>query len=123
MELNKKQLEFWAFIVIMALAASIAVLLIDFQIKTAILEESNRLRLTIEGWQGGQNRQAANANGAVPDASNDAAIPGDVLVVDPPGMETGSDANGHKASNQSTSNRRAKPRRPAGPGTIPGGNL
>jgi len=123
MDLNKKQLEFWAFIIIMALGASIAVLLIDFSIKTAILEESNKLRLVIEGWQGGQHRQATNANGVVPNPDNDAPIPGDVLVVDPPGMEAGSGANGSKAPGKSTSNRRTQPNRPSRPGTIQGGNL
>lgn len=123
MDLNKRQLEFWAFIIIMALGASIAVLLIDFSIKTAILEESNKLRLVIEGWQGGQHRQTTDANGVVPDPDNDAPIPGDVLVVNSPGMETGSGANGSKASDKSASNRRAQSRRPSSPGTIPGGNL
>lgn len=123
MDLNKKQLEFWAFIIIMALGASIAVLLIDFSIKTAILEESNKLRLVIEGWQGGQHRQATDANGVVPNPDNDAPISSDVLVVDPPGMETGSGANGSKTPDKSTSNRRAQSRRPSRPGTIPGGNL
>lgn len=122
MQLTKKQLEFWTFIIVMALAASIAVLLIDFTIKTAILEESNKLRLVIEGWQGGQNRQATDANGAVADPDNDAAIPGDVLVVDPSRMEAGGAANGSKAPRQSPANGRAKSRRPSSPGTIPGGN-
>jgi hypothetical protein len=124
-ELSKKQAEFWAFIIIMCTAAAIAVLLLDFGIKSAILEESTRLRLLIEGEEvrrSGHKRAEANANGATNDAPHDAAIPSDVLVVDPLGMEAGDDSNGAEKSAADSPNRRAQSGRPASSRTIPGGD-
>lgn len=122
MDLTRKQAEYWAFIIGLMIAIAIAVLLIDFAIKASILEESNKLRMTIEGVRSGQVPTAANASGANSLHSDDASIPSDVLVVDNSGMEAGNVHNGTQKEAARKTTGRAKPRRPSSSGTIPGGN-
>jgi hypothetical protein len=95
MELNRKQLEFWTFTIVLCLILTFTVLLVDFGIKAAILEESAKLRLAIEEAKlRGQRPSAANESGTATLNSDDASIPSDVLVVDATGMETGNVPNG-----------------------------
>lgn len=124
MEISKKQAEFWAFIIIMCTVAAIAILLVDFGIKTAILEESNKLRLVIEEEEvrrNGRKHAGTNASGSPNDANNDAPVPGDVLVDDTTGMETGYVSNGNTETSgpASAANRRTKPSRQTNPRAIP----
>lgn len=121
MELTKKQAEFWAFIIIMCTMAAMAILLVDFGIKSAILEESTRLRLTIEEHNG-QQRQESNASGVANDAPNDPPFPSDVLVEYPKRMEAGNDTNGSAKAARRPANRPTKPGGSSGSGTIPHGN-
>jgi hypothetical protein len=121
MEMTKKQAEFWAFIIIMCTMAAIAILLVDFGIKSAILEESTRLRLTIEEHSGRQ-RQETNASGASDDAPNDPPFPSDVLVVNPERLEKGNVHNGSAEAAHRPANRRTKPSGQADTGTVPNGN-
>jgi hypothetical protein len=110
--LTRKQAEFWAILIIACTIVAIAVLLIDFGIKTAILEESVKLRLKIEEWERGQHTETATI-GATNDAPIDDSVPSLVLVDDPAGMETGkSPNNGTGTVRNTTSKRRAKPIRP-----------
>lgn len=109
MEMTRKQAEFWSLIIAMMIAVAIIILLIDFGIKAAILEESNKLRLVIEKERSGQKPGSANANGAANDTPNNPPLPSDVLVVDPPRMET---RNGHTGSQKPPArarNRRNEP--------------
>jgi hypothetical protein len=124
-EISKKQAEFWAFVLMMCIAVSCVVLLVDFGIKAAILEESNKLRLTIEEEEvrrSGRRREEANANGIVPDAPVDAPIPGHVLVVDAAGMEETGPSNGAAEPLPAARIRRPKSGRPATDRAIPSGD-
>lgn len=91
MELGKKT-EFWAVVLIVCLVVSVAVMLVDFGIKSAILEESNRLRRVIEEHQIGQRTAAATQAGTSHDGSVDYPFPSDLLVGDPRPVETRDDA-------------------------------
>jgi len=113
MQMTKKQAEFWVALLVLCIIVAVAVLLVDFGIKAAILEESNKLRLTIEGIERGQNAGGAAQDRADNNTSNDATIPSDVLVGDTPGMEAGSADNPATVNGQSQATRRPKSRRPA----------
>lgn len=80
MTLTRKQMEFWSILLAMAIGVSVLILIIDFGIKGAILEESTRLRLRIEEWERGRSADKANANGASNDAPVIAPFPSDLLV-------------------------------------------
>jgi hypothetical protein len=111
MQLSRKQLEFFGVIIVICTIISAVILLIDFGIKTAILEESVRLRLKIEQWErvNGLNTKTT-ANGVVDDAPINTPVPGLVLVDDTPGMETTERSNGaEKIRKVSPQNRRPKP--------------
>lgn len=73
-DMSKKQAEFFAFLILICTVTAAFILLIDFQIKGAILEESNRLRRIIE-------RQSTPANGSRPDnnSHNDTGYPADMV--------------------------------------------
>lgn len=122
--MSKKQAEFWVALIVMCIIFAIAILLVDFGIKAAILEESNRLRLVIEEEvrTSGRNATGANAGRAANDGNNHPAFPADVLVEHSTGMEEGSSANGDTAPNTGTRKRRAQPARPSRPRTIPNGD-
>jgi hypothetical protein len=106
MELNKKQTEFWAVILIICLVVSAAIMLVDFQIKQAILEESVRLRLAIEEWEVRSSGLRANKNRATNDSTDNATISGSVLVDQPARMETGNVSNGATKQAPKTTARR-----------------
>lgn len=89
MEMTRRQAEFWTLIIGICTVVSIAVLLLDFGIKAAILEESTRLRIAIEDEARKNGRQSKETNtGRIDnDDSVDGPIPDDLLVVDSTGME------------------------------------
>ena len=112
MNLTKKQLEFWTIALLFCIGISVLILLVDFGIKAAILEESTRLRIKIEEWESGRGPAKANASGVGNDTSIDSDIPGPLLVEHTPGMEKGGSANGDSAETTPTEKRRrAQPRR------------
>jgi|SRR5215475_8370821 len=94
MELNRKQTEFWAVILIICLVVSAAIMLVDFQIKQAILEESTRLRVALEEWEVRYSGLRASQNRATNDSADNPTIPGTVLVDQPARMEAGNVSNG-----------------------------
>lgn len=124
MEMSKKQAEFWVALIVLCTIFAVAILLVDFGIKSAILEESNRLRIKIEDWERANGRKSAGTNevGNANDASDNYPLPSDVLVVDTSRLEAGNgDArNTTKARNTSTNG--AKSSRPARNRTIPNGD-
>jgi hypothetical protein len=124
-ELTKKQAEFWVAILVLCIIFAVAILLVDFGIKAAILEESNRLRLQIEDWevrQSGRVAAAANAGRTGNDDSDNPPFPSDVLVDNATGMEKGSSPNGDTAPRANPRKRRAQPSRQASPRTIQDGD-
>ena len=111
MELNKKQTEFWAVILIICLVVSAAIMLVDFQIKQAILEESSRLRMSLEAWEVRTSGLRTGQDRASDDSANHTTIPGSVLVDQPTGMEAGNVSNGAKAqAPKATARRQPKPK-------------
>lgn len=125
MEMSKKQAEFWVALLVLCIIFAVAILLVDFGIKSAILEESTRLRLVIEDEEvrrSGRKPAGTNAVGANNDRGNDVPFPSDVLVDHPPGMEKGSSPNGDKTPGATTRKRRAQPSRPSSPRTIQNGD-
>jgi hypothetical protein len=115
MEMSKKQAEFWVALLVLCLIFAVAITLVDYGIKASILEQSNRIRLLIEEWEINHGRNATGANEVRTndDPDNNTPIPSDVLVVNPPGMETGNDATGHTATTSNSRAQRPKPGRPA----------
>jgi hypothetical protein len=82
--------KFWVFLIGALLAVSVLVLLLDMGIKSAILEESNALKRTINEvkWNGaGPGPDKADSNGASDHGSDDASNDGDNVSVFPPRME------------------------------------
>jgi hypothetical protein len=124
MEMSKKQTEFWVALLVLCIIFAVAIMLVDFGIKSSILEQSNRIRLLMEDWEIRNGRITTGATDIRDndDHSNDIAFPGDVLLFDPPGMETGNADNGTAEKTDNTSTRRSKPIRPTSPRTIPHGD-
>ena len=89
MELTKKQAEFWGTLIGLMIAVALFVLLIDIQIKNAILEQSTRLRLAIEkeARDRGRGTEGTIPDGIYHESGYDAAIPADLLVDDATRME------------------------------------
>jgi hypothetical protein len=82
--------KFWVFLIGALLAVSVLVLLLDMGIKSAILEESNALKRTMNEvkWNGaGPGPDKADSNGASDHGSDDASNDGDNVSVFPPRME------------------------------------
>lgn len=118
MNMTQKQAEFWAFVVGLCTVVAIAVLLLDFGIKAAILEESTRLRLKIEEWERGQHAKATTV-GTDNDVPEHSSILAPLLVDNAPGMEAGSSDNGDKVTPiRKTNRRRAKPSGPIDPSGV-----
>jgi hypothetical protein len=112
MEMTNKSTKFWTMMLLMVLGMSVLVLMIDFSIKGAILEESLKLRREIQGWKA-TNGTKPEGRADFPGPSHrpdDSPILGDVLAVKPTGMEAGSPPNGTTGSAASTSQRRANGR-------------
>ncbi len=121
MEMTRKQAEFWTVLLFLCVIAATAILMLDFGIKAAILEESTRLRLLIEAHSG-KVAGPANANGVANDAPDNTPVPGDVLVVNSGTVETGNVHNGSKDTLSTTTSGRNKPSRPNRNRAVPGGN-
>lgn len=115
MQLTKKQMEFWTVILVLCLGTAFLVLVIDFGIKAAILEESNRLRLKIEGWEVANGRGTAetNAVGIGDDAPVNTDLSGDVLVDEPTRMEAANVPDGTTEKAHTPNGNRAQPSRQA----------
>jgi len=124
MNVTQKQAQFWSTLLAMMIVVAVAILFLDFGIKSAILEESLRLRGLIEeeGKRRGQRSSAANADGIRDDASVDSPLPSDLLVHESPRMEEGSSPNGHTSKARIPRTRNAKPSRPDSGGTIQSGS-
>jgi hypothetical protein len=72
-QMSKKQAEFFTVLILICTVTAAAILLIDFQIKGAILEESNKLRRVIEGVRNGQS--PTSADGYRPDSDTGYNVP------------------------------------------------
>jgi hypothetical protein len=111
MQLTKRQMEFWTLILVLCIGTAIVVLLLDFGIKAAILEESTRMRLKIEEWErlNGRHSEGTNEGRDGNDALDNPPLPSDVLVVDAARMEERVNPNGSPRTARKTNKRRAQP--------------
>jgi hypothetical protein len=75
-EMSKKQIEFFVILIWVAVLTAIAILVIDFQIKGAIIEQAIKLREAMNGQTGKTTAsQRPDNNG-----SNNAAYPNDMVA-------------------------------------------
>ena len=82
--------KFWVFLIGALLAVSVLVLLLDMGIKSAILEESNALKRTINEvkWNGtGPGPDKADSNGASNHGGDNSGNDSDDVSVFPPRVE------------------------------------
>lgn len=107
--MTSKSTKFWTMMLLMVLGMSVLVLMIDFSIKGAILEESMRLRREIQSWKvtNGAKPEGRADFSSPPNGANDGPIPGDVLAFKPAGMEEGSAPNGVAGPARNKGKRRA----------------
>jgi hypothetical protein len=123
MEMTRKQVEFWSVLLAGMIGVAILVLLIDFQIKGAILEQSTQFRREYESYLRGRIPTSANASGASDVTSDDSAIHPDLLVDDSSRMEAGNASNGAAPTNANTGQRgNSKRRATRAIAPIPSGN-
>lgn len=119
-DMSKKQAQFFAGLILICTITAALVLVIDYQIKGAILEQANRLRLEIEDWQRGQGTKTTGSNRPDNHAGNDVSYPADLVHSGTTGVE----ANGHSSpgnrEGKATHVRTARPSRANGASSIPG---
>jgi hypothetical protein len=119
MQMSKKQAEFFTILIIICTATAAAILLIDFQIKGAILEESTRMRKELERYYG-QRPAAANASGHDSNAGNDLSYPSDLVAGRATGVEETGSLHVSNGKGPAPKSGRARSTGKDGPGSIPG---
>ncbi len=91
-DMSKRQAEFFTVLIIIATLTAAAILVIDFQIKGAILEQASRFRQQYEEWQNGQSSaRPANSRADYHRADN-GAYPSDMVASGNAGMEAAGDS-------------------------------
>lgn len=118
--MSKKQAEFFAILILICTVTAAAILVIDFQIKGAILEESNKMRRAIEGWQRGQRTTTANGSRSDGNDRYNPAYPSDMVDSGTTGMEETGTIPGSNGT--APAPKPGRPKRPGSsrPGSIPG---
>jgi hypothetical protein len=115
-QMSKKQAEFFALIILICTVTAAFILIIDYQIKGAILEQATRLRKMIED---GQTTAAANGYRPGNNLANEPAYPADMVGSRDAGMETASPDKTSNGTPPPSRTRAAKPKGTTGPGIIP----
>ena len=119
MDMSKKQAEFFTALIIICTVTAALILVIDYQIKGAILEESNRMRKDLETHYG-QRTAAANGGRFDRNPGDNPAYPSDLVGSGTTGMEETS-ANGRMPrETPATPKRRPRAAREDGPSGVPG---
>jgi|SRR5215469_426782 len=85
---TESKIKFWAVLVIICLMVAVAVTLVDLTIKTAILQESNSLRLFIESVRNDARTIRPDESRANTDNGNNGVVPPNVLDLDSARVET-----------------------------------
>jgi hypothetical protein len=114
MDMSRKQAEFFTLLILICTVTAALILVIDFQIKGAILEESNRLRRMIDG------QETAAANGSRPDNHhhNDPDYPADLVRGRDAGLEKASPIQAGNGQGKPSRAKRPQPRGNDGPGSL-----
>lgn len=118
-DMSKKQAEFFAILIMLCTITAALVLVIDYQIKGAILEQANRVRRDIEGWQRGQSAAAASGNRSDSDAGNHVGYPSDLVDSGTARVETSGSNGSANGQNHAQETRTTKPRGTTRRGPIP----
>lgn len=120
MQMSKKQAEFFTILILICTVTAAAILIIDYQIKGSILEQSNRMRKDLERFYG-QRPATANSSRHDSNDSDNPGYPADMVGSGTTGMETASTFSAlPDGSNGSSKTRRARAARQDGPGSVPG---
>jgi hypothetical protein len=115
---DRDNVKFWTVLAATILVVSVMVMLIDMSIKAAILEESNALRLAIEGQRNGRGKEESDNNRA---NSNGSGTP-NVLGEYDPRVEAGNVLPSDTVSANPRPRRRAKPKASGDSREIPPGD-
>ena len=118
--MSKKQAEFFAYLILICTVTAILVLVIDYSIKGAILQESNALRRVIEGH--GQGTKATNSDGSSANATDNVAYPADLVDSRTPRMEEARLDPASNGTGPKAARRPANPKTKDGPSGIPDSN-
>ena len=113
-----ENVKFWTFLTTMILAVAALVLIIDMSIKAAILQESNDLRLLIEGER---NVRGSKETAPQRTSGNGSGTP-HVLGEYATGMETRNVSQGDSKPAKAPRPRRTKPYPADGIGEVPSGD-
>lgn len=118
-DMSKKQAEFFAILIVLCTITAALVLVIDYQIKGAILEQANRVRRDIEGWQRGQSAATASGNRSDSDAGNHVGYPSDLVDSGTARVETSGSNGSANGQNHPKTSRTSEPGGTARRGPIP----
>jgi hypothetical protein len=84
-EMSKKQIEFFVILIWLAVLTAIAILVIDFQIKGAIVEQALKLREVVNG----QTSEATASQRSDNNGANNPPYPSNMVDSRDAGMEAG----------------------------------
>jgi hypothetical protein len=119
MDMSKKQAEFFTVLILICTVTAAAILIIDYQIKGAILEESNRMRREIEGYYSGQRATPAGGNRPDRDSGNDVSYPSDLVDSGTTGVEKTGSNGSRPTPYPAPAVRRPRAARQNRPGSVP----
>jgi hypothetical protein len=110
MDMSKKQAEFFATLILICTITAVLVLAIDYQIKGAILEQSNKLRLDMERFLNGQSAAATGSHRSSNHSDNHVSYPSDLVDSGDARLETTGHNEASNGTGDPTKIRTAKPR-------------
>jgi len=110
MDMSKKQAEFFATLILICTITAVLVLAIDYQIKGAILEQSNSLRRDMERFLNGQSPAATGSHRSSNHADNHVSYPSDLVDSGNARVETAGHNAASNGQGDPTEIRATKPR-------------
>lgn len=119
MQMSKKQAEFFTILILICTVTAAAILIIDYQIKGSILEQSNRMRKDLERFYG-QRPAAADSGRHDSNDRDDSGYPADMVGSGTTGVEERGTIPGSNGAGTARKSGRARAARQDGPGSIPG---
>jgi hypothetical protein len=119
MDMSKKQLEFFTILIWIAVVTAAIILVIDFQIKGSILEQTLGFRRQYEEYQRGQKGTSTASQRSDNHGNNNPAYPSDMVGSGSSVVEKAShNGSGNEAGSAGTA-RAAKRKTTGRPGSIP----
>jgi hypothetical protein len=118
-QMSKKQAEFFTILILICTVTAAAILIIDYQIKGSILEQSNRMRKDLERFYG-QRPAASDSSRYDSNDRNDPAYPSDMVGSGATGMEATGPIPGSNGTSTARKSGGAKRTRETGSSGVPG---